>query len=51
MSPNIAGDKNTPAWWEDDDPEETYIFKKYKEMLREMEDEEWCGQPFREEDL
>ncbi len=51
VNQNIAGDKNTPDWWEDDDPAETYIFTRYKEMLREQADEEWYGQPVREEDL
>jgi hypothetical protein len=51
MNQNIAGDNNTPDWWEDDDPAETYIFTKYKEMLREQADNEWYGQPVREEDL
>jgi hypothetical protein len=44
MNQNIAGDKNTPVWWQADDKVEAYLLAKHEEMLRELADE-WYGQP------
>jgi len=51
MNQNIAGDKNTPAWWQDSDKLAAYHLARHEEVLRQMADEEWYGQPFREEGL